>query len=1209
MKRYPILRRLLCINLSVVMLFSTQVAVYAEESGGGSIRQETISNTEEGNTEDSSTKESSKKESNTKESNTKQSNTNSEDISTNLSNTQINSEEVSSKKENSKTDNNRKDSKTDEELQENADSEEASEEKKKSEDETFNIKKGDFYISAFVPAGTFDVDVEFKADQVKLTSSEKELVSQTVDADEMEDYYAFDLRFEADGEEIEPREGSSVKVSIESSLIETDAVVHIKDDETAETIESKISGEKVTFDADSFSTYVLTATNEINPSKKVLYDNEIYGSLKVNHEYNHTSPYKGENFFNKGRVALKVFQQNNFTRDKEMKLQYAPYELAPTDNGNFLIYGYKNDIQNFTFTFAAPENYYVAKVSLYEYRSEDYYNTKPIAEVPIYGYQTECTIPLTLRQMTEKDKEVANAVVVELEPKLAKLTGEKKYVEHAQLVNYVNGRQKNIKADRATPTNDIFGEYFRFGDGQQGLISNHCQDGQVYQGLAVDDITSGVFKLSNDNGNEIFPNYTKYSNWWWKEFVYKKYITEYYNDAKVRFDKDEDGYWTIDSSQYKYYYNANNNQVDIKKGKEFRPFIMSDSDINKLGEKVEDNDKYLDNHFGMILPISFTVTEDGKTVADNGEEKDTIFKFFGDDDVFVYVDGKLVLDLGGVHNAVLGQINFNTGEILIQGNLRNQLTSSRNDTCYTRKDDGGKAKSIGVKNLYTTDGQQGIFSYSNVREFSQKEHVLTVVYFERGAHNSNCKISYNFNKTETRTVDFKGLKVDENKKGLANAQFTLYTDESCAEDKIAIMGIGVPAKATSDEDGTIEFTSLSAGVIEKGQQSVTKSFYMKETAAPDGYVLAENAIWKLELTAYADGSKTQKLIAVNDAARALSIGDSSNVKAIKNNPIRFAKKLTVSKTVTYGSDKQQDDDAQYVFEIWEAVDGAFSRMANKPFKIGDKETKTNEYGQFVLKAGEVAVFENLMETQYEIVETYVLSNKGYKLENYDTKITVDSDDSKAITYRNDDIANRYVLIDFESIGENNVKSVASEKAAEFENNLVKIYDWQLMKISKTSQLPLAGAEFTLASTKKGSTDKYYGKSDANGVVLWYKSVSDRDNNNNPIEVSVGSYTLSETKAPGGYSKSEDVWQITIDREQGVQAYIKTQGDLKEKTVVEEQTLSNGGVLKTVKLSFENEVAYTLPATGGSGIHLYTIGGVLLLLLASLLLYKDKKKYI
>ena len=1219
MKMYPILRRLLCCSLTVVMVVSSQGMAFAAEANGSAPSQEIISKTEI--------------------SNKKQSNNNSEDISTNLESTKSNSEEVSSKRENSqKEEFKNEESVTEDSIEEEStdepsekeDSKEESQQKDVddagkvsdtnevetdektetnadvSEDKTFNVKKGDFYITAFVPAGTFDVDVEFIAEEICLSTSEQELVNEAVDDAELESYCAFDLRFEADGEEIEPREGSCVKISIEAPEIETDAVVHIKDAETAETIESDITAEKVSFESDSFSVYVLaTAGNRGNNSKKVLYDNDIYGFLRVNNEYSHTTSYKGDNFYKSGRVALKVFQQNNFFKDHKTGKYYAPVEIAPVDNDNFLIYGYKNNIQNFNFTFKAPENYYVAKLSLYEYRDEDFINQNPVSVVPINGYQTECTVPLTLRQMTKDDPYVANAVVVELEPKPAQFTSEKpQYVEHAKLINYVNGRQRNIPEDRYTPTNDIFGKYFRFGDGQQGLTCNRCRDGQVYQGLAVDDITNGVFRLTSDNGNEIFPDYANYTNnWWWREFVYKKYITEYYNEVGVRFDKDEDGYWTLDSSRYKYYYDANSNKVEIKNGTEFRPFIMSDSDIKKLHkeEKVEEaGDKYLDNHFAMTLPISFAVTEDGKTVASNGDVKDTVFKFFGDDDVFVYVDGKLVLDLGGVHNAVLGQINFRTGEILIQGNLRNQLTSSRNDTCYVN-DNGRMAKKLGVKNLYTTSEHEGIFSYANVREFSQKNHVLTVVYFERGANESNCKISYNFNKTETRTVDFKGFKVDENQKGLANAQFTLYSDESCTEDKIAVMGIGVPAVTYSQEDGTIEFNDLSAGAIETGKQSVTKTYYLKETQAPEGYDLPENAIWKLELTANADGSKSQKLIAFNEEAKALSLGDLSDVKAVKNYPEKYAKTLTVNKKVTYGSDEQQDIDAQYVFVIAEAVDGNYRLMTNQSFHIGDKESKTNEYGQFVLKADESAVFDGLMENRYKITETFVLSGKGYKLDNYDTKVIVDGDEANAKIFKHDDNLEenpRFKVIDFDK---------ETEKVVEFENSLVKMFDWKLTKVS-TSGKTLKGAEFTLASEAKVFADKYYGLSNEEGEVLWYSSVENRKESKNPVEIPVGTYTLSETSAPGGYAKSEDVWHVTIDKENGVSAYITKEGDLAGKTVVDEKKLNNGAVLKTTKFTFENEVAYTLPATGGRGFYPYTISGVLLMMLATLLLYKKNNVY-
>ncbi|SCZ80994.1 LPXTG-motif cell wall anchor domain-containing protein/fibro-slime domain-containing protein [Pseudobutyrivibrio xylanivorans] len=1178
MKKYPILRRLLCCSLSVAMLFSTQVAVYAAEIDGGAQGPEILSNTEFSNTQTS--------------------NTNSEDISTNLSNTQSNSEEVSSKNNNS-IENDSKTENLEEDSQEVPDEKEVETESEKpeetiaevSQDKTFNVKKGDFYITAFVPAGTFDVDVEFKAEIISLSTSEQELVDEAVSSEEVENYYAFDLRFEADGEEIEPREGSNVKISIESSSINANAVVHIKDGDTAEEVSSEINEDTITFESDSFSTYVVTEFIEKLNDGKTLYSNFLYGSAEViDKEYNFIKGTNEENGANKGRIAFRVYQQNN---DK-----YAPFEIAPHDDGRCFQYG-SNKAGNFTFRFQAPENYYVAKVTLYEDNGSDFYKNSPLQTVNVDGFQADCQVTLSLRGMDGTNKFV-NAVVVDLEPMPSFYTDKTQYVQGATFVNFVNG---NFYGKAEGKENRFFGNQFMFGSGQTGAESNHCSYGQVYQGLASNELKDGKFTLANSNGLEVFPSYDNYLSKWWQ---YNYYIDEYYNDALVQFGLDTEGYWTLDSSQYKYVteYDYYYHKYKLKPtyGSQFRPFNARPYKNSKGEESLHE-----ENHFGMMLPINFCVAEDGLT----DEGKDTIFKFFGDDDVFVYVDGHLVLDLGGIHNAVRGQINFKTGEIIIQGDRENQLTSSLagDDSCYVTLNDGSIAKGIGTTNLYD------LIPENDVTALSKKEHVLTVVYFERGAHESNCKISYNFTKTETRTADFEGLKVDENMRGLANAQFTLYTDEECTN--VATMGIGVPAVATSDENGTIKFTGLSAGVIPRGSDSITKTYYLKETQAADEYKTPEGALWKLELTAYSDPDKdySQKLYALNAEAEALSFDinnnsvykSSTNVVKIKNNPIKFAKKLSVSKKVTYGMDKHLDKDAQYIFKIEQGVNGVYTPFENKPYKIGDKELRTDRDGQFVLKADETAVFEGLMETQYMVTEVGMISNNGYTLGNYDTRIIIDGDENGAVLYKHDNSADRYALIDFEYIGENNTKSVANEKAAEFENNLVKVFDWQLIKISKTSKSTLMGAEFTLASTEQGSTDTYYGKSDANGVVLWYRSVSDRDNNMNPIEVSVGRYTLSETKAPGGYAMSMDVWQIIIDRENGVQAYINNPGDLAENTVSEEQNLANGAVLKTVKFSFENEVSYTLPKTGGSGFLLYTIGGVLLLLVAALLLYKEKKK--
>ena len=71
----------------------------------------------------------------------------------------------------------------------------------------------------------------------------------------------------------------------------------------------------------------------------------------------------------------------------------------------------------------------------------------------------------------------------------------------------------------------------------------------------------------------------------------------------------------------------------------------------------------VDYFFGMEMSASFTQTASGLDAWGN----DIIFEFSGDDDFWLYVDGKLVLDLGGVHSAQVGPVNFRTGKVTSSG--------------------------------------------------------------------------------------------------------------------------------------------------------------------------------------------------------------------------------------------------------------------------------------------------------------------------------------------------------------------------------------------------------------------------------------------------------------------------------------------------------------------------------------------------------------
>lgn len=116
-----------------------------------------------------------------------------------------------------------------------------------------------------------------------------------------------------------------------------------------------------------------------------------------------------------------------------------------------------------------------------------------------------------------------------------------------------------------------------------------------------------------------------------------------------------------------------------------------------------------DYGFGMRTDIEFNVGKDGKI---NG--LDQVFNFTGDDDLWVYIDGKLVLDLGGAHKKAEGSINFSTKKVNVSTGTKSVNNVTRNTS----------------------------FEFDN--QDPSKTHTLTMFYMERGMIESNLKFGFNF---------------------------------------------------------------------------------------------------------------------------------------------------------------------------------------------------------------------------------------------------------------------------------------------------------------------------------------------------------------------------------------------------------------------------------------------------------------------------------
>ena len=122
--------------------------------------------------------------------------------------------------------------------------------------------------------------------------------------------------------------------------------------------------------------------------------------------------------------------------------------------------------------------------------------------------------------------------------------------------------------------------------------------------------------------------------------------------------------------------------------------------------------------FGTKLEFKFRLTDDGTVVGTDGKEHPIKFNFSGDDDVWVYVDGELALDVGGAHGKVTGQIDFKNKIATVSNTKKSQNESSKEGAPTT--------------------------SSVEIKGSNSDEHTLTMFYMERGMWESNMKVSFNF---------------------------------------------------------------------------------------------------------------------------------------------------------------------------------------------------------------------------------------------------------------------------------------------------------------------------------------------------------------------------------------------------------------------------------------------------------------------------------
>lgn len=269
--------------------------------------------------------------------------------------------------------------------------------------------------------------------------------------------------------------------------------------------------------------------------------------------------------------------------------------------------------------------------------------------------------------------------------------------------------------------------------------------GKVYKDVSFPFTQKPVFK-EKDGDSESKAQYWYFdSN---ERSLYLKQDTanssKYYLEATEKTDRDSSGnpIYTDDNSQNR---GSDNSTEDSNNGYQSRGYGFFPFN-QKITEQNRNVNKY-NYGFGAKLQFDFTLTDDGQVqVGDNANDKVPIkFFFSGDDDVWVYIDGQLVLDVGGAHGKASGLLEF--GSNGTDNTVTPYVSSNKaGGATYTTPVDNKTVYFNGSPVTFTKQGK--ILDKDNKdKEFTLDKgttHTLTMFYMERGMWESNMAVAFNF---------------------------------------------------------------------------------------------------------------------------------------------------------------------------------------------------------------------------------------------------------------------------------------------------------------------------------------------------------------------------------------------------------------------------------------------------------------------------------
>ena len=631
--------------------------------------------------------------------------------------------------------------------------------------------------------------------------------------------------------------------------------------------------------------------------------------------------------------------------------------------------------------------------------------------------------------------------------------------------------------------------------------------------------------------------------------------------------KVQGGYYVYDSSENYAAYNADKNAFDIydtwgignsSHQGQFFPFDAADEVFNEENGRLVQNGITADNtgnssynggkpvnhHFGLSMSTRFVQPNGGLT----NDDKPMTFEFAGDDDVWVFIDDVLVGDIGGIHDRASLSIDFQTGDIKVNGN-----------------NDGTLLSKYRAANKDTTSG----FAGNTFKDSTN--HTLKFFYLERGALYSNMELKFNLVTVPESDI----IKFDQDGKFVQGAEFALYkTDENFTDTtngKNALLGSGTTDEAghltlTNDDDnGVINFDDLY------NKNHGNKYYLLKETRVPEGYrssLTATGGSMQLEYVPASAENGAGGVIINRGGMDADSVvwktGAFAGAKETITAPVNVYKAnddLTKSdETVNLKSgilfavvlkrDKSANADIKNQ-NNWYAVSGDPSTgmeytLAEKPSKAGAIEAAKKDLHAFTLNtSGQYQVeIQNLpgdISKYYYLLSGDARKDAEYTVAIYHTMASSigDATPENTVHVYSDDIAD----------GTNFKRQFATRLL------VTNIQNRLFVQKTDTEGKPVDGATFGLYKADQVTTDES-GKVVLKGEQTPYDTLKTRSVDNPvPLEgagifpntsddnrpLVNGTYFLKEVSAPKGFLLNDTLTKVIVD-DYGVHADAGTDDD-------------------------------------------------------------------